>query len=274
MQATTCFSLEMLMSVLDQFLLTDEIAVITGAGGGLGSELAKILASAQASVVLVDQNLTSIQDLAENLREQDQQATAYECDVTDADAIHQLIEKIDNEHGRLDVLVNSAGILGADDPMFEIKAAEWDAVMNVNLKATWHVSTSVAEFMIKKQTAGRIVNISSSLGGRSQRKRIHYATSKAGVEHLTRNMAMELVKTNIRVNCLAPGWLATPMVQDILNGPQGAHWRKAIPMGRAANPEELTGALLLLASKASSYMTGSVLRVDGGYAYRGIECDE
>jgi 3-oxoacyl-[acyl-carrier protein] reductase len=172
------------------------------------------------------------------------------------------------------VLVNSAGILSADNPMFEVQASDWDAVMNVNLKATWQVSKFVADYMIQNKTAGRIVNISSSLGGRSQLKRIDYATSKAGVEHLTRNMAMELVKSNIRVNCLAPRWLATPMVQDILNGPQGPHWRKAIPMGRAANPEELTGSLLLLASKASSYMTGSVLLVDDGYAYRGTECDE
>ncbi|MDG2385162.1 MAG: SDR family NAD(P)-dependent oxidoreductase [Pirellulaceae bacterium] len=262
------------MSVIDQFLMKHEVAVVTGAGGGLGSELAKILASAQAIVVLVDRDPTSLQHLAEDLRKQGRQATAYECDVTDAKAIQQLINKIDNDHGRLDALINCAGILGADDPMFEIEASDWDAVMNVNLKATWQLSTYVTKYMIGKQIDGRIVNISSSLGGRAQRKRIHYATSKAGVEHLTRNMAMELVKDNIRVNCLAPGWLATPMVQDILNGPEGATWRKAIPMGRAADPHELTGALLLLASKASSYMTGTILRVDGGYAYRGIECGD
>ena len=113
------------------------------------------------------------------------------------------------------MLVNSAGILGEDNPMFEVQASDWDAVMNVNLKATWQVSRFVTDYMIQNKTTGRIVNISSSLGGRSQLKCIHYATSQAGVEHLTRNMAMELVKSNIRVNCLAPRWLATPMVQDI-----------------------------------------------------------
>ncbi len=150
---------------------------------------------------------------------------------------------------------------------------EWDAVMTNNLRATWQMSTIIAGYMLDKKIHGRIVNISSSLVGRTQLKRIHYAASKAGVEHLTRDMAIELVKKNIRVNCFAAGWLATPMVKKILDGPEGDHWRKTIPMGRAADPHELTGALLLLASRASSYMTGSVLRVDGGYSYRGIECD-
>ena len=115
------------------------------------------------------------------------------------------------------------------------------------------------------------INISSSLGFRSQLKRVPYSASKAAVEHLTRNLAMELVKHKIRVNCLAPGWMSTTMVKDILEGPEGEKWRRAIPMGRAAEPVELTGALLLLASRSSSYMTGTVLRVDGGYSYCGIE---
>jgi len=108
----------------------------------------------------------------------------------------------------------------------------------------------------------------------SQLKRVPYATSKAAVEHLTRNMAMELVRHNIRVNCLAPGWMNSQMVEEMLYGPEGDKWRKTIPMRRAAEPEELTGALLLLASQASSYMTGSVVRVDGGYAYCGLELPE
>ena len=224
------------MSILDQFLMKDEVTVVTGAGGGLGSELVKILAAAEATVVLVDQNIHLIQTLAENLHQQGGQATAYECDVTDPEAIKELIASIDKDHGRLDVLVNSAGILGADNPMFEVQAFDWDAVMNVNLKATWQVSTFVADYMIKNQTAGRIVNISSSLGGRSQLKRIHYATSKAGVEHLTRNMAMELVKSNIRVNCLAPGWLATSMGSRHLKWPSRSSLAKGDSNGQGSEP--------------------------------------
>jgi len=261
------------MTVFDQFSMDAEVAVVTGAAGGLGCELARILAAANATVILVDINKQALTLLAEELTQLGHNALAHVCDVTDPVSIDNLVKDIDSQHQRIDTLVNCAGILGSNDYMFNIDSDDWDAVMNINLKATWQVSTRFALYMLEKEIHGRIVNISSSLGGRAQLKRIHYATSKAGVEHLTRNMAMELVKNNIRVNCLAPGWLATPMVKDILDGPEGAHWRNTIPMGRAADPHELTGALLLLASRASSYMTGSVLRVDGGYSYRGIECD-
>ena len=137
------------MSILDQFLMKNEVTVVTGAGGGLGSELGKILAAAEATVVLVDQNIHSIQTLAENLQQQGSEATAYECDVTDPEAIQQLIASINKDYGCLNVLVNSAGILGADNPMFEVQASDWDAVMNVNLKATWQVSKFVADYMIQ-----------------------------------------------------------------------------------------------------------------------------
>ena len=152
-------------------------------------------------------------------------------------------------------------------------AEEWNAAMTINLKAPWQISTSIAGCMLGKNIRDRIVNISSSVSGRAQQTRIHYATSKAGVEHLARNMATELVKQKIWVNCLAPGSLSTPIVKDIFDGPEGEHWRKTIPMGRAADPQDLAGAFLLLASRASSFTTGGVLRVDGSYSYRGIECD-
>lgn len=262
------------MQMIDKlFSVQGQCAIITGAAGGLGSELTAILAQAGATVVCVDPNPTSLQALGQRLEQYNAKYHLHSCDVTQKDQITQLLNNLQQDGINIDILVNSAGVLGADDIMFNIEEQDWDKVMQVNLKGTWLFSTMVAKHMIEKQIAGRIVNISSSLGGRAQLRRIHYATSKAGVEHLTRNMAMELVKKNIRVNCLAPGWMATPMVQAILDGPDGARWKKAIPMGRAAQPCELSGALLLLASQASSYMTGSCLRVDGGYSYRGIECE-
>lgn len=261
------------MAAVELFSMKNEVVIVTGVAGGLGCELARILAAANANVVLVDINETGLTELSNELASQGLSADAKVCDITNSQSIEKLVRDIDSQYQRIDGLVNCAGIIGSNDYMFNIEADEWDAVMRINLKATWQMSTGIAAYMIENSIHGRIVNISSSLGARVQLKRIHYATSKAGVEHLTRNMAMELVKKNIRVNCLAPGWLATPMVKEILDGPEGEHWRRTIPMGRAADPQELTGALLLLASRASSYMTGSVLRVDGGYSYRGIECD-
>lgn len=261
------------MKFEEQFSMQQEVVVVTGASGGLGSELAKILAAAKAHVVLVDINRDGIESIRQELSQKGCSVMPVVTDVTDSRQTKAMLEQVDQTFHRLDVLVNCAGILGVNKLMFEVPESDWDSVMDINLKATWQLSTLVAKYMSERQIKGRIVNISSSLGGRAQLKRIHYATSKAAVEHLTRNMAMELIPHQIRVNCLAPGWVNTPMVQEILDGPEGPEWRKTIPMGRAADPHELTGALLLLASRASSYMTGSVLRVDGGYAYRGIESD-
>ena len=171
-------------------------------------------------------------------------------------------------------MVNSAGVLGPDAAWSNVLESDWDGVLDVNVKASWMAATHVSKYMITNHLAGRIINISSSLGLRSQLKRIPYATSKAAVEHLTRNLAMELIQHNIRVNCLAPGWINTNMVKSVLQGEEGEKWRASIPMRRAAEPSELAGPLLLLASHASSYMTGTILRVDGGYAYCGIELPE
>lgn len=245
------------------FSIKNHVVILTGAVGGLGSELAKILVNSGAFVVLVDTNTKKLETLNKNLSSD---ALIQVCDVTNAKEIKNLIANVHKHYQKIDVLINCAGILGADHFIFEIEEPDWDRVMEVNLKGTWLISTLVAKYMVDNQIKGNIVNISSSLGVRTQLKRLHYATSKAAVEHLTRNMAMELIPYGIRVNCLAPGWMATEMVREILEGPEGEKWRQIIPMKREAQPEELIGPLLLLASNASSYMTGAILRVDGGYS--------
>jgi 3-oxoacyl-[acyl-carrier protein] reductase len=259
------------MSWVKQFSLENEVVVITGAAGGLGRELVKILYDAGASLVLADTDLVNLQLLADEIDPSGQKVIVQQCDVTSEKDILSLIKKTNESFKRIDVLVNCAGVLGANSLIFDLTEADWDRVFDVNLKGSWLAATHISQYMVSHHIEGRIVNISSSLGLRSQLKRIPYASSKAAVEHLTRNLAMELVQYQIRVNCLAPGWMNTPMVESILNGPDGKKWRAAIPMGRAAEPSELAGPLLLLASKASSYMTGTVLRVDGSYAYCGIE---
>lgn len=259
------------MKWISQFSLENQVAVVTGAAGGLGQELVKILLDAGANVVLADLNENKLKTFSNTLDPGSQNTMPVLCNITKKKDISDLIKRTEDRFSSIDILVNCAGILGNDCPMDEVTEAQWDEVMEINLKGTWLVSTEIAKFMIERAIQGRIINISSSLGLRAQLKRIAYAPSKAGVEHLTRNMAMELVLSKIRVNCLAPGWMNTPMVKELLEGPEGKRWQQAIPMRRAAEPEELAGPLLLLASKASSYMTGTILRVDGGYAYCGIE---
>jgi NAD(P)-dependent dehydrogenase (short-subunit alcohol dehydrogenase family) len=262
------------MSWINQFSLENEIAVITGASGGLGRELVKILYDAGASLVLADTDTENLKLFTKEIDPLGQRVLVQQCDVTSEQDIHSLIKKTNEYFKRIDVLVNCAGVLGTNTLLFDLTEADWDRVFDVNLKGSWLAATHISQYMAANHIEGRIINISSSLGLRSQLKRTPYASSKAAVEHLTRNLAMELVQYQIRVNCLAPGWMNTPMVENILNGPDGKKWRAAIPMGRAADPSELAGPLLLLASKASSYMTGTVLRVDGGYAYCGIELPE
>lgn len=256
------------------FSLEDQVAVVVGAAGGLGQEIIKILLDAGAKVSLADLDKGQLQELKNQIDPSGQKAIVTVCDTTKKSDLVNLINLTEQKFGTIDILVNCAGILGGDKTTFEISEEEWDEVLNINLKGTWLAATEISRYMINHGIKGKIINISSSLGYRSQLKRTAYASSKAGVEHLTRNMAMELVSYGIRVNCLAPGWMNTAMVKDILSGSEGAKWRDAIPMKRPAEPEELTGALLLLASDASSYMTGTIIRVDGGYSYCGIELHE
>lgn len=250
------------------FNIDDDIIIITGACGGLGRQIARIILEAGATAVCLDQDSHRLPALV-NVLGQKKACDTMVCDVTSSDSISSVLEQVMAKYHRIDALINCAGILGQSHSIFDIEESDWDQVQQVNLKGTWLMSTAVARVM-RSQKQGRIVNISSSLGLRSQPQRLHYAASKAGVEHLTRNMALEWAKEGIQVNCLAPGWMNTPMVEDILSGPQGSHWRHTIPLSRAADPEELAGALLLLCSSASSYMTGSILRVDGGYCLNGI----
>jgi len=255
---------------IEQFSLTNKTVIVTGATGGLARELVRILLDAGANIVLADIDKQALADFLQELNAADRVITQV-CDVTSKKDIKEAIVQTHKTFGRIDILINCAGVLGGDVSMFDVTESDWDKVIDVNLKGTWLFATEVARHMVENNIKGKIINISSALGYLSCLKRIHYAPSKAGVEHLTRNMAMELIDYGIAVNCLAPGWINTPMVKQILEGPKGDKWREVIPMKRAADPKELCGPLLLLASEASSYMTGVVLRVDGGSACCGVQ---
>lgn len=260
-------------SWINQFSLENRVAIVTGACGGLGRVLAAILLDAGATVILADINPQALVDLKNEFNNSDKVMT-YTCDVTSKNNIESLIQTVDKQYGHIDILVNCAGVLGNTALLFDVTEDEWHQVFDINLKGTWMFGTAVAKYMVDHKIKGKIINISSALSYISCMRRIPYAPSKAAVEHLTRNMAMELVGHNISVNCLAPGMINTPMVTQLLEGEAGKKWRQVMPMQRAAEPTELTGPLLLLASDASSYMTGVILRVDGGLAYQGVPLPE
>lgn len=261
------------MSWIDVFSLEDKVAIVTGATGGLGRALVPILIDAGATVILVDLDRDGLESFTNELNNPEH-AVPLHCDVTSTHSIDDAIAAVDKQFGRIDVLINTAGILGDTHTLFDITEDEWEHVLDVNLRGTWRFGTKVAKYMVEKNIKGNIINISSALGYISCRARIPYAPSKAAVEHLTRNMAMELVDHGIRVNCLAPGMINTPMVAEMLAGEGGKKWDAVMPMHRPAEAIELCGPLLLLASDASSYMTGVILRVDGGLAYQGVELPE
>lgn len=259
------------MKFIEQFLLKDEVIIVTGAAGGLGRELARLLLDAQATVVMIDIDFAMLEAAAKEIQADTKRIVLQQCDVTSKSSVLAMIDAVDKHCGRIDALVNCAGILGGEKSIFEINESDWDTVLNVNLKGTWLCITEVARYMVAHKTQGRIVNISSVLGSCAQLNRVAYGSSKAGVEHLTRNMAMELADYGIRVNCLAPGFIKTEMVKHMLDSPAAQGWLNAIPMKRAADPSELAGPLLLLTSKASSYMTGTIIKADGGMAFLGLK---
>jgi NAD(P)-dependent dehydrogenase (short-subunit alcohol dehydrogenase family) len=236
--------------------------LITGGGTGLGQRFAHTLAAAGASVILAARRADKLEQTASSIRAAGGDAHCLTMDVTSAASIAQGFATI-AASGPLDVLVNNAGA-AADKSLLDIGEAEWDVVMDANLKGAWLAARAAAAAMIANGTGGAIVNIASILGCAVQKGTGPYSAAKAGLLHLTRTMALEWARHGIRVNAIAPGYYRTEMAADFLDSPAGQRLRDRVPQRRLGNPEELDGAILLLASSASSYMTGSVITVDGG----------
>ncbi len=186
-------------------------------------------------------------------------------DVKNSQAVDGLIAQSKQHFAHMDILINAAGI-GMRIPTMELTEQQWDEVIDINLKGTFLVSQNVAKWMIETKTPGKIINVSSSAAFFTTPTRAVYSASKIGVGRLTRTMALSLVEHSIHVNCIAPGAFITPLTKNYLDSEIGKAELASLPMRRAADVAELEGVLLLLTSSASSYMTGSVLHIDGGYA--------
>lgn len=242
------------------FDLTGRKALVTGGGSGLGRQLALTLAHAGADVVLAARRREPLEATATEIRAIGRSAQCVSLDVGDAARVAAVFA---GEVAGVDILVNNAGTAGPGT-LLDLDEATWDSVMNVNAKGAWLVAQAVVRGMIERRSGGAIVNVASVLGIAVQKWTANYPASKAALVHLTRAMAVEWARHGIRVNALLPGYFATEMSAGYLGSEAGQAMLKRMPMRRLGDPSELGGALLLLTSDASRYMTGSTVTVDGG----------
>jgi NAD(P)-dependent dehydrogenase (short-subunit alcohol dehydrogenase family) len=256
-------------NVIERFRVDGKVALVTGAGSGLGRQFAVTLAEAGATVALAARRREKLAETAALVEEAGGKALCLDLDVTDSLSVTSCVRNVISELGVPDILVNNAGI-ARQAFLTDISEEDWDAVMDTNLKGVFLVAQAVAKEMIKAEKPGSIINIGSILGFGVGKALASYIAAKAGVAHLTRAMALEWSRSGIRVNAIAPGYFVTEINEEAFE--QGAHElvKHAVPMGRVGEMPEISGPLLLLASDAGSYMTGSVLTVDGGNLVRSL----
>ena len=247
------------------FFLAEKVAIVTGASSGLGHHFAVALARAGAKVALGARRVDRLQEVVAEIEGFDGRALAVALDVTDSDSVREAVAAAETELGPISILVNNAGVSGGAKPAPEVEEAEWLSVIDVNLNGVWRMAQEVAKHMVRLGHGGSIINIASMLGLVAVPYIPAYCASKAAVVNLTRALAVELARHDIRVNAIAPGYFESEMTHDFLGSAEGRSMIDQIPQRRSGNPAELDGALLLLASDASSYMTGSVITVDGGH---------
>ena len=245
------------------FSLEDKVIVVTGGAGGIGEAMCIALANAGGNVIICDISLKAAEKLAAQIVEQGGVAQAFELDVLKKDSIKSCVDQVIDRYGRIDVLINVAGI-NKREGILDVQEETYDRIMGINLKGLFMMSQEVGKHMFK-QKKGNIINIGSHndegmLGGCSV-----YGATKSGVVALTRAMAVEWAKFGIRANAISPGHILTPLTQVTWDHPTRSVWlRDRIAMRRPGTPEELVGMVLMLASDASVYMTGQAYHVDGG----------
>ena len=248
--------------MIDLFSLSGRVALVTGASGGLGRHFGRVLHAAGASVALAARRPDSVAAEAAALGDR---AMAVALDVTDAASIAAALDAVEARFGTCDLLVNNAGI-AATKPFLDHAEDDWDRVMDVDLRGAFVMAQAAAKRMVAAGREGAIVNIASILGMRVIPGVASYSAAKAGLIQLTRQMAVELARHRIRVNALAPGYVATDINRDFFASEAGQALLKRIPQRRLGTVDDLTGPLLLLASRAGAHMTGSVVTVDGGHS--------
>lgn len=250
---------------MELFDLSGRVAIVTGGNRGIGFSIAKGLASSGATVIIANRKTAEGQNAAESLKKQGLKAAAIPVDVTSIPSINEMVAKVISDYGKIDILVNCAAII-TRRPAEEYPEEEWDRLMDTNLKGVFYCCQAVGREMIKNKK-GKIINISSNISARAQIIRAAYATSKAGLNHLSRSLAFEWGKYNINVNALAPTVTITDINRKYFTEEHPEELQKYIeltPMGRIAEPDDYVGTAIYLASDASNFVTGQVIFVGGG----------
>ena len=247
-----------------QMDLTGRTALVTGASSGLGRHFASVLSRAGAAVALAARRVDKLEEVAASIRSEGARAVTVRLDAGDAASVRAAVAQAGEQLGGLDILVNNAGTT-VSRPLLELTEADWDSVVDVNLKGCFLVAQEAARAMVQGGKGGSIVNVASILGLRVAAQLAPYVASKAGLVRLSQALALELSRHRIRVNALCPGYIETDINQAFFATPPGEALIKRIPQRRLGRMQELDGPLLLLCSDAGSYITGATLAVDGGH---------
>jgi len=252
------------MRIKQAYDFSSKVALVTGGGSGLGKEIATALARVGADVVVAGRRFGPIQETSDEIAALGRRSIAMSTDVTDSAQVNRLIDGTVSEFGRIDILINNAGISGADDPqkaVWEITDEDWDNGIKGDLTGSFYCARAAGKYMAD-QRYGKIVNVSSGFGYGTIRGQVMYGVAKAGVIQLTRVLAMQWARLNVNVNCIVPGlFAATP---EEIAKPQEDRSHPFIPVGYVATALELVGLILFLSSDSSSYITGENIMVDGG----------
>lgn len=243
-------------------ILLDQVAIVTGGARGIGKAICEVLADAGASVVVVDINSNQANATADELKKKfDVEAISIQVNVADEQQVEKMVKNVLDKFGKINILINNAGIT-RDTLLIRMSPEDFKSVIDVNLTGTFNCTKEVAKVMIK-QRAGKIVNISSTVGIQGNIGQVNYSASKAGVIGLTKSSARELAKRGINVNAIAPGYIETEMTANLSDEVKKQYLEK-IPLGKCGQPEDIAHAVGFLVSPASSYITGQVIIVDGG----------
>ena len=251
------------------FSVEGKVALVTGASSGLGDNFARVLAAGGARVVACARRTERLDALVAEVSRNGGEALALAMDVTDAASVEGAFARATQSFGAPDIVVNNAGIANTG-PSIELAEAQWREVLETNLDGAWRVAQAAARAMVAAKKGGSIVNIASILGLRVANQLLAYSAAKAALVQVTKALALEWARHRIRVNAIAPGYVETEINRDFFATEAGEAVKKRVPQRRIGKPSDLDGALLLLASEAGSYMTGSIVVVDGGHVVNSL----